>query len=209
MTLVSSFRPHADDPVYRENQVRALSSWEPMVDRIVYFGQFEPELSRPNVIFVECEEWPRIGVMAEYCAQVDRVSAIVNSDIVLAPAVSKVFEIVRHTSIGAATSRRYDLETGKLNPMDKGRDIFICKDHVWSKLAKAIPDTFRIGHQSWDGWAVGFFRVILDKRFAEFTQMKAVFHPQHEGRKTPHSAEIEVSGPYYGYWDGTPDTQIV
>lgn len=209
MTIVSSFRPHSASLEYPENQIRAHKSWEPVVDRIVYFNKPEPDLAGPNTEFVNGEEeFPRIVDMVRFCYESGPVAAIVNADIVLKPEIGHAFDVVRYRHVGAATSRRFDLETGLLNPDDKGRDIFICKRRVWGMIAHEIPECLRIGHQQWDSWMVGFLRKKLDKKFAEFTQMRAVFHPKHEGRLMPHSGEIDASGPYFGYFDGTQDTQI-
>lgn len=208
MTIISSFRPHKDSAVYRENQIRAHKSWESVAAEIVYFGKPEPELGGVTTRFLPCEEWPKIAFMAEWAATYKEPAAIVNSDIVLEEPVARVFDIVKRTHIGAATSRRFDLETRKLNPEDHGRDIFICKPKIWKMVAKEIPDVCRIGHQCWDGWFVGFLRKRIGKRFADFTQLRAVFHPTHGERLMPYSEEIRMNGEYYGYFDGTQDSQI-
>lgn len=209
MTLISSHRPHQGEEEYRTNQIRALRTWEVFAERIVYFGDFEMDLTGPKTTFVPSEQWPRIVDMARYAYDAGPVAAIVNSDIVLKPEVARVFDIVRQTPVGAVTSRRFDLESGKLDPNDKGRDIFICKRRVWGMFAAEVPRCCRMGHQKWDAFAVAFFRKKLGKRFGEFSQMRVVFHPRHEGRKMPYSEEMDISGPYEGFWDQTQDMQIV
>lgn len=209
MTIISSHRRHADDAVYATHQINALLSWEAVADTIVYFGQTEPELAGAKTKFIPSPGWPRIIDLARYAYECGPVSAIVNSDIVLRPAIIGVFDTVRRSGVSGATSRRYELETGLLNPEDRGRDIFVCKRRVWGMVAHEIPECMRIGHQQWDSWMVGFLRKKLGTKFADFTQAQAVFHPQHEGRNMPYSGEIQGGGPYIGYWNGTQDTQIV
>lgn len=207
MIVLSSFRPHKASAAYRENQIRAHESWEAFASEIVYFGDYEAELAGEHTTFIPSENWPRISVMAECASAYRKPVAIVNSDIVLEPEVKRVFEVVAETSIGGATSRRFCLETRELDPADHGRDIFICKPRVWKAVANEIPHVCRIGHQRWDSWLVGFLR--KKRQFGDFTQMRVVFHPTHEERQMPHADEIEFSGPYEGFWDGTQDKQIL
>lgn len=209
MIAISSIRPHSASAVYRENQVRAFRSWLPVFDRVIYFSKPEPELVGPRVEWVDVAEYPFIWQMAAWAAGQKELTVIINADIVVAPNLKTVLEGFSRSSFQAATSRRYDLESGTLNPHDRGLDIFVLKQRGWRMVAKLIPRSCRIGHNEWDSWMIGFMRKEFKKKFAEFTRCKCIFHPKHEERHRPFGETVDISGPYKGYGDGTPDAQIL
>lgn len=209
MIAISSIRPHNTSDAYRSNQIAARKSWGSVFEKIVYFSEVEPELDGLNVVWMPCSDYPFIWQMAEYAAKQKALSAIINADIVVTEELLKVEKIIESSFIQGATSRRYDLDTGLLNPEDKGRDIFILKSKGWKQVAELIPRSCRIGHNEWDSWMIGFMRKRFGKKFAEFTRCKCIFHPRHEERHRPFGDTVDISSPYKSYWDGTPDTQIV
>lgn len=209
MIAVSSFRPLNRTEEYRENQIRAHRNWETIFDAIWYLNDYEPELAGKTTLFFAGDQWPRMRDVAKLAASAKKAATVINADIVLDPKIKDVFAVVTDKEVGAATSRRFDLETRTLDPNDRGRDIFICKQRIWSQVAREMPESCRFGHQQWDSWMIGFLRRTLGTRFVEFTQMACVFHPKHEGREMPYAAEVNIDGPYKGYWNGTQDTQLL
>lgn len=209
MTALSSFRPHRDSGEYRQNQIRAKNSWEPIFKNIIYFGHLEPELTSPKTEFIPYDGWPFIREMAEIASKLNGYTAIINADIVIEPELSTVVAIMERTGIVAATSMRRDLETREILFNDKGRDIFILNQRWWKRVADKVPRSCRIGHFEWDSWMIGFLCYEAKTKFADFSQVKCVFHPKHGGRKMPFNGEVNINSKYKGYWNGTRDTAII
>lgn len=209
MIAISSARLHSKSEAYRTNQIRAKKSWEAVFDRIVYFGDVESELTCRKTVWMPSCDWPHIHTLADYASRQKSISCIINADIVVTAQLINVFRGMSSSYILGMTSRRYDLESGELNPEDRGRDIFILKPHAWKMVADEVPRSCRIGHNEWDSWMIGFMRKKFGKKFADFTRCRCIFHPQHEERERPFGEEVDISGPYKGYWDGKPDTQII
>ena len=195
MIAVSSHRKHGKTLcVYRKNQIRAKESWERYFDQIIYFGPVEPALVSDKTFFIPSDNWPFIRDMAaEASRQPSEFVAIVNADIVVTQPIRQIEGIMRASGMKAVSSRRRDMQTRKLLDNDKGRDIFICTPHVWSRVAANVPATCRIGHQQWDSWMIAFLRTTLQNRFGEFTRIPCIYHPRHSGRNMPHAVDISCS----------------
>jgi hypothetical protein len=128
--------------------------------------------------------------------------AIINADIVVTPVLLEVENKMVDMSIPALTSYRYEFEGENLDGAvrhkhDRGMDIFIAQRDIWAMVAKRIPDYLRMGHQTWDSWVCGFFCKNLGFGFRQFTDYRCIFHPKHEGRLHPHSAEIKSDDEYF------------
>lgn len=209
MIAVSSFRPHAEDPNYARNQRRARQSWAGTFREVHYFGLPEPQLEHPNSItrFVGDGSWPLIKDMAIYAArQRDDYVAIINADIVVSRRIHFVEERMKQMGLPAATSYRYEFDASDpftnfstlvRNRQDRGMDIFIATPQIWTGVADKVPPYLRIGHQTWDTWVCGHFCSTLGLGFLQFTEERLIFHPRHDGRKTPHAAEIRNDDPCF------------
>jgi len=199
MIAISSHRKHGHHKcTYRKNQIRAKESWEKYFEKIIYFGDVEPDLQSDKTFFIPCENWPFIRDMArEAGRQPSNYVAIINADIVVTQPFRNVEIIMRASSIRAASSRRRDLTKRVLLDNDKGRDIFVCTPVVWRNVAKEIPACCRIGHQQWDSWMVAYLRTTLRNGFAEFTRIPCIYHPSHGMRQMPHADTIDISNSRY------------
>lgn len=192
---VSSARQHTGEPEYAANQMAALRSWQSHFHKIRYVGPFVPDLaSFPAVSFLEHEDWPPIAVMAkEAGSHPGEFSVLINADIRLDPAFSHVLERMRRDRFLAGTSKRFNFHPGPAPTAavgkitDPGIDIFVANPMVWREVSRSVPPDFRIGHPMWDTWLLGWFNKKLGRKFVDFTDWKAVFHPIHQGRKSGHT----------------------
>jgi hypothetical protein len=191
---ISSHRPHAQSASFRENQIRALSTWLPVFDEILYYGDKEPELARDWVYFMPSEPFPTIRSML---AGVPRIApgdsiTIINSDIVLHDGMKTILRDAGRNSYCIASSRRRCADSLELDENDRGRDIWILGKTAHEMISRRIPDSLRIGHQKWDGWMYHFAIKHFPDTFIDFTDRKLVFHPKHGDRKMPHAALVEL-----------------
>jgi hypothetical protein len=205
---VSSFRPHAEDPAYAKNQIRARQSWDDCFESVHYFGQPEPSLDgKQTKTFFLGSNWPTVRDMASFASGSSaQYAAILNADIVVSPLISRVERQMLNLGLPAATSYRYEFDPsdpvilrmdGIRNRNDRGMDIFIATPQIWGIVADKIPAYLRIGHPTWDTWICGFFCSTLGRGFVQFTEERVVFHPKHEGRKTPYSSDIRNDDPCF------------
>ena len=207
MIAISSHRPFFDNPVYADNQERALKTWRDKFETIYYFGGYEESLNAPNVRFCRNDDgWPRIKQMVECASKMKSTYvAILNADIVLTDGFVDVEAKMDGMALPAATSYRYEfnpvdypnLENATRHREDRGMDIFIATPGIWKTVEKEIPDYLRVGHPTWDSWVCGFFCDHLGYGFRQFTENRCVFHPKHLGRLTPHSPEIRNDSKYF------------
>lgn len=205
MILVSSFRPFKEDPEWDRNQLTAFRTWMMFAKRIILFGQHEPDLSNNKVSFVPSEQFPRIKDMIGVAAkQRNQFVAICNGDILLNPSIIRIEGRMKNGHYKCASSRRWHFDPAK--PMaeamesaslidadgrdDRGRDVFIARADAWDKLLSEAPDHLRVGHQHWDAWLTDAFRRHWDAKFLDFTALRIVHHPHHQGRRMPYATEI-------------------
>lgn len=208
MIAISSFRPHQEDGEYATNQIRARRSWSDCFNEVHYFGHYEPSLEdTPHLtLFHPTDNWPKISLLTSYASQLgaDYV-AILNADLVLLPRIKTIEQVMVKRGIPAATSYRYEFDSNDPSSIsgavrhkqDRGMDIFIATPQIWGLVSANVPPYLRIGHQTWDTWVCGFFCSRLGYGFQQFTDERVVFHPKHDGRKTPHSHEIRNDSPYF------------
>jgi hypothetical protein len=204
MIAISSARRHDKNAEYALNQKRACESWK-LFNQVYYFGSYEEDLRKDNVLWVKSDDWPTIKRMAEFASHIrGDLAAIINADIVVSDPILEVESKLKELTIPAATSYRYefDPETGDLGSAvrvreNRGMDIFVCTPEVWLAISKAIPEYLRIGHPTWDTWVCGFLASNYGFGFREFTSYRCIFHPRHGGRETPHSAEIKSDQDYF------------
>lgn len=175
----------------------AWRTWQGFFRGIVYLGDEEPELKALNTKFVPSEQWPTIKRMAELASTHHGVTAIINADILVNPKLRVVENRLLNGPAAVASSRRWHIDPhlpnfdrAQLIDSDRGRDIFVCTQTVWHRIAKEIPGHLRIGHQQWDAWMTDFFNANYGTRFVDFTQMKCIFHPKHEDRRMPYADTI-------------------
>lgn len=206
MIAISSFRRHEKNAEYAANQIRAANSWS-LFSKAFYFGSYEQDLQRENVLFAKCDEgFPRIRDMAEFAShcEANQLVCIINADIVVTAPILEVERKMIDLTVPAATSYRYefdpssgDLNAAVRNKQDRGMDLFCCLPHVWGQISRHIPDYLRIGHPTWDTWVCGFLCSNFGFGFRQFTDYRCVFHPKHGGRKMPHSEEIRSNDEYF------------
>ena len=191
---VSSFRPLSDSAEIATNTVRAKESWEDAFDQIIYFGKAEPELESAKTTFIESEQFPTIKTMMAAAALADGWTCLINSDIVVSYFLGPVVEECQRKKIEAITSMRYEFEPGdsldRARVVDSGYDFFMSSPAMWAGAAKQIPDGYRIGHNRWDNFCLGYFRVVCKKRFVDVTSRKLIFHPHHGDRFQPHHIDV-------------------
>jgi hypothetical protein len=202
LVAVSSFRPLRDcSPEILENQLRAKRSWEKVFDRIILFGSYEPLLASPKTEFIPGEEFPHISLMALVASWQEDPVCILNADIVVSEHLKAIVQ--RSMSIASAlTSRRFefdpqapDLSSAKV--VDVGIDFFCAVPAVWRQAHAEIPAAFRIGHQQWDTWTLGFLTSFCHGKFFDITPSRAVFHPRHGDRKMPHKVSVPEEAFYF------------
>lgn len=191
MIAISSHRPHSGSEEYRTHQRRAKESWEKAFSKIFYFGPVEPELASAKTTFIASDPWPQIKLLAHLASQQHELTAIINADIIVTANLLGLERLMPEHYVQVVTSRRCtvidgDMERAVIDTHDKGLDIFVALPSVWSRISYMIPDCFRIGHQQWDQWMVGFCSETYGRAFRHFNQLRAVFHPEHKGRNMPY-----------------------
>lgn len=210
MIAVASHRPFSESPEFARNQLRARDSWEGQFDRIIYFGKPEKALAGQNVEFIDFEPFPRIKDMASKCAEFDGWSCIINSDIVVGEEFGFTAMRLAHNHAMCAVSRRYEFvgeNVEKAGMVDFGIDFFAATQQVWKRVAREIPDQFRIGHGCWDSYVLGFFNTNYGAMVFDITPTRCIFHPRHGDRKRVHPIDQTVGGRYLEQC-GWPRTQM-
>lgn len=205
MIAISSARRHERNVEYASNQKRACESWK-LFKAVYYFGSYEDDLRRDNVLWVKSDDWPSIKLMAGFASRMkDDLVAIINADIVVTGPILEVEKKLKELTIPAATSYRYEFESNDWpdiskavrHKTDRGMDVFVATPEVWGMVDKRIPEYLRIGHQTFDSWLCGFFCANFGFGFRQFTEARCVFHPRHSGRETPHSSSIRSDDEYF------------
>lgn len=204
MMAVSSAKPHSNEE-YAMNQKAAARSWSLYFEKVYYLSQSEIDLTYRHVTFLTADEWPRVKEMAKVAAQLKSAFiCLINADIFLAPAFKTVEERMVKGHVKCATSRRHQFDPGDITKrdirlVDFGLDIFIGTPEVWRAVADKMPAAYRLGHPNWDGWLSGFLNATYKGSFVDFSHLKCVLHPKHEGRELPYQAEVGVKDRYLNH----------
>lgn len=186
----------------------AFRTWMLFAKKVYLFGEHEPVLSGSKVHFVPSEQFPRIKDMVILAAsQKQEYSAICNGDILLDPQIMRIEQRMRFGNYRCASSRRWHFKSDAVSIEqaressslidqdgrdDRGRDVFIARWDVWGRIAKDIPDQYRISHNAWDAYLTDKFREHWNDRFLDFTAFRYVLHPHHGGRKRPYHETMTV-----------------
>ena len=203
MIAISSFRPMDEDAEYARNQIAARVSWEPLFKSIFYLSAPDEQMAAPNVTCVAWEPFPTILAVSSIASSFSELVAVLNADIVLAPAFKEVETHMQQRGFEAAMSRRYQfrpgapLSTGAL--VDAGLDIFIASPNVWMQVHDLVPPEFRIGHNRWDTFMLGALNYLRPGRVLDFTRAKVVFHPVHGGRRQPYAISDKIPIPFFSH----------
>lgn len=189
MIAVSTIRPFGDDPVYKANQLMALSSWLNVFDKVIYVNKPEREIDDRKVFFVPLnEEFPTLKSLAWIAAFQYEETALINGDIVVTEPLTRIPGIMRREYVWAVTSKRYQFDPAKQDLSqavveDNGADFFLAQPNMWKYVSNQAPVNLRFGQDMWDHWLLGFFNVMLGKQFRNITDYRCIYHPKHEGRK--------------------------
>lgn len=195
MTAVSSFRPLSESEEIATNQIRAKESWDDVFDDVVYFGDYEPLLDGGKTLFIASEQFPTLDRMMLAATFGNGWTCLINSDIVVSPLLGKVVRECQQKKIEAITSMRYEFEPeqkdlNKAVVKDSGYDFFMSSPEMWLGAFKQVPNGYRIGHNRWDNWVLGYFNTVCRKRFVDVTSKRLIFHPRHGERKQPYHISV-------------------
>lgn len=188
MTAISSLRKFSECEAIAKNQRRAHASWTRVFTSIVYFGPVESELESEQTKFVPAEDFPKIKTLVTAAAISYPNACLINADIVVGEHLPAVIQQVIAKRGRAAVSRRYeftgdDVERARLEDNDWGMDFFWATSDLWLQLTKVLPPHFRIGHDRWDAYLLGFFNTVAPGAFWDITGRRCIFHPRHVDRK--------------------------
>jgi len=194
VTAVSSFRLLSQSEEIARNQIIAKESWDGVFDQVIYFGSHEPLLASINTEFIKSEQFPTIDRMMVAASLSNDWACLINADIVVSPLLAKVVEDCKRNKIEAITSMRYEFEPGqdleRARVVDSGYDFFMSSPSHWAGAAKQVPSGYRIGHNRWDNWVLGYFNTVCRKRFVDVTSKRLIFHPKHGERKQPYHIQV-------------------
>lgn len=208
---VSSFKPLDLSVEIALNQIRAHETWSRAFDAIIYFGPHEPRLECPKTNFIYHDDFPTISLMALTASMTGDWAAILNSDIVVAPNLYSVWDKAVRKGARAMTSYRWEYDPGDLNLAntrlaDNGFDFFATSPDLWGRVSLEVPSTYRIGHNCWDSWLLGFFNTVLQRKFFDITSQRVIFHPKHGNREQKWPVVNEPS--MYATFSGAPFTKL-
>ena len=124
-------------------------------------------------------------------------AAIINADIVVSIRLGAVVQECIRKGIKAITSYRYEFNTPNPDPelsgakvKDLGFDFFMADPTVWKGASDVVPEGYRIGHNRWDNWCLGYMNTVLGKKFVDVTSRRLIFHPRHGERKQPYHITV-------------------
>lgn len=208
MIAVSTFRPHKDSEEYRQNQIRAMTSWVPIFNGIILMGKLEPELATHKTSFTFQEGRPHVRDMVGLLATQSEMGVWINADIVLSNAFVTLEQLMKKAGCVAATSFRFTFDPKNgiwksfKEPNDWGLDVFVATPEVWQDMYKHMDSRWVKCGQVYDSWMVGF----LNKRHkcGDFTDRKWVFHPRHGGRITEGMNSPQWAVGEFSEWAGPP-----
>lgn len=206
MNCVSSFRPLKDSAEIAANQLRAKASWEQVFEHITYLGTEEPLLASPKTTFIPSEQFPTIDRLLTAASAGPGWCALINADIVVASTLPALVEECQRKGIRAITSQRYEFEINDVKlrnakVKDSGYDFFMSDRTVWAAARNLIPPGYRIGHNRWDNWILGFLNSSIGRQFVDVTSRRVIFHPRHAERcqpyhiAVPHDQYLELGRP--------------
>lgn len=211
MIAVSSFKPLDLSVEVALNQIRAHETWSRAFDAIIYFGKPEPRLECSKTNFIYHDDFPTISLMALTAAMTGDWCCIINSDIVVSPDLFRVWDKAVRQGAKAITSYRWEYEPGDIDLMntritDNGFDFFATSPDLWAKISIEVPPSYRIGHNVWDSWMLGFFNVHLGRKFVDITSQRVIFHPKHGQRQQKWAVVPQTTG--YDAYSGSPFTRL-
>lgn len=211
MIAISSFKPLDISAEIALNQIRAHKTWSKAFDAIIYFGNQEPRLACPKTSFIHHDDYPTIALMALTASMTGDWACIVNSDIVISPMLMPVWDKAVRKGAKAITSYRWEYEEDDTNLMnarvvDNGFDFFATSPDWWGRISMEVPASYRIGHNAWDSWMLGFLNTHLGRNFVDITSQRVVFHPKHGNRQQPWKVVPETTK--YDCHSGGPFTRL-
>lgn len=211
MIAISSFKPLDLSVEVALNQIRAHETWSRAFDAIIYFGPYEPRLKCPKTSFICHDDFPTISLMALTASMTGDWAAILNADIVVAPNLPAVWDRAVRQGARALTSYRWEYEEDDLDLMnariaDNGFDFFATTPDMWGRVSAEVPASYRIGHNVWDSWLLGFFNTVLQRKFFDITSQRVIFHPKHGAREQKWPVVNEPS--MYATHSGAPFTKL-
>lgn len=185
---ISSFKPLDLSAEIALNQIRAHKTWSKAFDAIIYFGKHEPRLECPKTSFILHDDFPTISLMALTASMTGDWACIINSDIVVSPMLIPVWDQAVRRGAKAVTSYRWEYDEDDLNLLnarvvDNGFDFFATTPDLWGRISLEVPASYRIGHNVWDSWTLGFLNTVLGRKFFDITSQRVIFHPRHGNRE--------------------------
>lgn len=204
MIAVSSFRPLDEDPEYRDNQIAAHRTWQAHFERIVYFNPPDTRLDSTSTGFrILANDFPTIRELCHYCGYGSSWCAILNADIVIGQLFRLVESKLMTVRARCAVSARWNFDpkvgTHDARVTDNGLDFFAAAPDIWRRAASEVPPCFRIGHNLWDTWMLGFFKRVAGQHCWDITRQRVIFHPIHGGRRQPHKIDDPLKADYFNY----------
>lgn len=208
---VSSFKPLDLSVEIALNQIRAHNTWTKVFDAIIYFGKHEPRLADSRTSFIYHDDFPTISLMALTASMTGDWCCLINSDIVVSPLLMTVWDRAVRQGAKAMTSFRWEYDPDNLDLMDAhvtdvGFDFFATTPDWWSRVSLEVPASYRIGHNIWDSWLLGFFNTHLGRKFFDITSQRVIFHPKHGNREQKWPVVNEPSS--YTTFSGAPSTKL-
>lgn len=211
MIAVSSFKPLDLSAEVAINQIRAHQTWSKAFEAIIYFGKPDLRITCDKTSFIYHDDFPTISLMALTAAMTGDWACIINSDIVVSPDLFRVWDKAVRQGARAITSYRWEYEPGDMDLMnarivDNGFDFFATSPDLWGRVSVEVPPSYRIGHNLWDSWLLGFFNTVLQRKFFDITSQRVIFHPKHGARQQKWPIVNEPS--MYTTFSGAPSTKL-
>lgn len=212
MIAVASFKPLDLSTEVALNQIRAKKSWTMVFDAIIYFGKRDTRLDCPKTSFIPYDDFPTIALMALTASMTSDWACLLNSDIVVSPMLPGVWRQAVQQGAKAITSYRWeysqdDFELMNAKVVDNGFDFFCATPDLWRRVSQEVPASYRIGHNAFDSWLLGFFNSVLKRKFFDITAKRCVFHPKHGDRQQ--KWPVAPEGTKYDYLAGAPSTRMI
>lgn len=144
---------------------------------------------------------PSIKDIARHASTLPAWVCLLNADIIISPRWKIVTDnMIRHTSVKAAISKRWQFDPKKgiadAAVTDEGLDCFCAHPAVWGMIAREAPPEFKLGHILFDTFLLGFLMKKLDGNVGDLTSAKLVFHPLHGDRNDQSIPNHLMSNPY-------------
>lgn len=183
--IVSSAKPF-DGGDYDNLQRKAILSWKDVAERRLMFNEPEEIECLGDLFHSPSSNPPTIREILD--VSITQVEphlpiAVVNSDIILTPEITRVMEVAKNLGMAwAATSFRWERDGERdLGVIGQGLDIFILTPQVLIHVLRDIPQFMTIGRGLWDSWLCGWLRRNMqDGRFFDITPWRCVIHNLHD-----------------------------